>query len=167
MENKMRHPLHTRSSRRLALALAATGLAFAAAPALAQTVDEVTVVGHLAPDGRPDTISRAVDISDLDLRYDTDVREMQSRVRYTARALCEELGETGGPGLTPSCVDAAVRGAQRQTRFAVAQARAPVYYAYREAPPRYAAPPYAPPPYADDYDAPPASAVVPDYPPEL
>jgi hypothetical protein len=90
---------------------------------------------------------------------------MQKRVRYTARALCDELGETGGPGLTPSCVDSAVRSAQRQTRFAVAQARAPVYYAYA-APPAYAPAPYVPPPYAEDY-APPASAVVPDEPPEL
>ena len=149
----MRNPLSTATGRRLAMAAAAAGLAFAAAPALAQTVDEVTVYGHLGPDGRPNTLSRAVDIADLDLRYDADVREMQKRVRYTARALCDELGETGGPGLTPSCVDAAVRGAQRQTRYAVAQARAPVYYAYA-----------APPPSADDY-APPASAVVPDYPP--
>jgi UrcA family protein len=150
----MRNPLSAPNGRRLALAIAAAGLAFAAAPALAQTVDEVTVYGHLGPDGRPNTLSRAVDIADLDLRSDADVREMQKRVRYTARALCDELGETGGPGLTPSCVDAAVRNAQRQTRFAVAQARAPVYYAY-----------VAPPPYADDY-APPASAVVRDYPPE-
>ena len=151
----MRNPLSALTGRRLAMAMAAAGVAFAAAPAFAQTtVDEVTVVGRIGPDGRPNTLSRAVDIADLDLRSDADVREMQRRVRGTARALCDELGETGGPGLTPSCVDAAVRGAQRQTRYAVAQARAPVYYAY------------AAPPYADDY-APPASAVVPDYRPEL
>ena len=150
----MRNPLSTRTGRRLAMAAAAAGLAFAAVPALAQTVDELTVVGRIGPDGRPNTLSRTVDIADLDLRYDADVREMQKRVRYTARALCDELGETGGRGLTPSCVDAAVRDAQRQTRYAVAQARAPVYYAY------------APPPSADDY-APPASAVVPDYSPQL
>jgi UrcA family protein len=136
------------------MAAAAAGLAFAAAPAFAQTVDELTVVGRIGPDGRPNTLSRVVDIADLDLRSDADVREMQRRVRYTARSLCDELGETGGPGVTPSCVDAAIRGAQRQTRYAVAQARAPVYYAY------------APPPSVYDY-APPASAVVPDYPPEL
>jgi UrcA family protein len=155
----MRLPLHTSTGRRLVLAAAAAaGFALAAAPALAQTVDEVTVYGHLGPDGRPNSLSRAVDISDLDLRSDAAVRELQSRVRYTARQLCDELGETGGPGLTPSCVDQAVRDAQRQTRFAVAQARAPAYYAYVG--------PAAPPaPYAGEY-APPASAEVPDYPPE-
>ena len=149
-----------RTALRLGLAAAAAGLAFAAAPALAQavyepTVDEVTVVGRLGPDGRPATLSRAIDISDLDLRSDAAVREMQRRVRHAARELCDELGETGGPGLTPSCEDAAVRGAQTQARFAVAQARSPSDYAYY----------VAPPPYAGDY-APPASAVVPDYPPE-
>jgi UrcA family protein len=136
----------------LTLGLAAVGAAFAAAPATAQTLDELTVVGPRGPNG-PDTLSRAVDISDLNLRYDADMREMRARVRTTARQLCEELGETGGPGVTPSCVDAAVQGAQRQVRFAIAQARSPYNdYAYN-------APAYAPP-YAGEY-APPASAVVP------
>ena len=159
----MRHPLHLLTGRRLILAAAAAGLACAAAaPAFAQaTVDEVTVYGRLGPDGRPNTLSRAVDISDLDLRSGAAVREMQRRVRYTARQLCDELGETGGPGLTPSCVDQAVRDAQRQTHFAIAQARAPAYYAWNRAP--YVGP--AVPTYADQY-APPASAVAPDYPPE-
>ena len=160
----MRHAPKPETARRLGAAAAAVGLAFAAAaPALAQpydtTVDELTVVGRLGPDGRPATLSRVVDISDLDLRFDRDVREMQRRVRTTARQVCEELGETGGPGLTPSCADAAVRDAQRQTRIAVAQARSPTYYAYA-APPAYVAP------YAGEY-APPAAAVVPYDPPEL
>ena len=153
----MRHRLLTRTGRRLTLAAVAAGLAFTAVPALAQTVDELTVVGRLGPDGQPNTLSRVLDITDLDLRSDADVRALERRVRYTARELCDELGETGGPGLTPSCVDAAVRGAQRQTRFAIAQARAPVDYAYRDEPP--------PPPDAGDY-APPARAVVPDDPHE-
>jgi UrcA family protein len=149
-----------KTTSRLSLALCATALTLAAAaPALAQSVDELTVVGHRGPDGRANTLSRAVDISDLDLRRDADVREMQFRVRSTARSLCEELGETGGPGLTPSCIDTAVRGAQRQTRIAVAQAREPTYYAYAAPPP----PAYAP--YVGDY-APPASAVEPQYYPD-
>ena len=159
----MRNPLNTRTGQGLALALAASGLTLAAAPAFAQsgdptTVDEVTVYGRVSPDGRPATLSRVVDISDLDLRYDRDVRMMDRRIRDTARAVCEELGETGGPGLTPSCVDAAVRNTQRQKRFAIAQARSPVYYAERE--------PYVGPPVADDYSAP-ASATVPDDDPQL
>src|SRR5258708_1133527 len=119
---------------RLALGLAVAGAVFAALPANAQpapqTVDELTVVARLGPAGRPNPLSRPVDIAGLDLRYEADVREMEVRVGTTARQLCEELGESGGPGLTPSCVDAAVRGAQRQTRFAIAQARSPDYYAY-------------------------------------
>jgi len=159
----MRNPLATRTGQGLALALAATGLTLAAAPAFAQaaypaTVDEVTVYGRLGPDGQPATLSRVVDISDLDLRDDRDVRVMDRRVRATARAVCEELGETGGPGVTPSCVDSAVRNTQRQVRFAIAEARRPDYYAARE--------PYVVPPVADDYSAP-ASDTVPDYDPRL
>ena len=158
----------TSSARRLGLCAAAAGLAFAAAPAFAQpayaapdysyapTVDELTIEGRIGPDG-PTRLSRAVDISDLDLRYDRDVRQMQRRIRTTARQICNELGEHGGPGVTPSCEDAAVRSAQRQERFAIAQARSPTYYAYNT--PAYVAP------YAGQY-APPASAVVPyDAPP--
>jgi UrcA family protein len=152
----------TSLARRLGLCAAAAGLAFAAAPAFAQpagvpdysyapTVDELTIEGRLGPNG-PNSLSRAVDISDLDLRYDRDVRMMQRRVRTTARQICNELGEHGGPGVTPSCEDAAVRSAQRQSRFAIAQARSTTYYAYN-------APAYVTP-YAGQY-APPASAVVP------
>jgi len=157
----MRNRLAARTGR--GLALAASGLTLAAAPAFAQaaypaTVDEVTVYGRVGPDGRPATLSRVVDISDLDLRDSRDVRIMDRRVRATAREVCEELGETGGPGVTPSCVDAAVRNTQRQVRFAIAEARRPVYYAERE--------PYVGPPVADDYSAP-ASDTVPDYDPRL
>jgi len=156
--------LTSRSARRLGLCAAAAGLAFTAAPAFAQpapdysyapTVEELTIEGRIGPDG-PTRLSRAVDIFDLDLRYDRDVRQMQRRIRTTARQICNELGEHGGPGVTPSCEDAAVRSAQRQERFAIAQARSPTYYAYN-------APAYVP--YAGEY-APPASAVVPyDAPP--
>jgi UrcA family protein len=150
----MRYP--ARSALRLGLgAIASGGLALAALPALAQayydapTVGEVTVTGRLGAYGEPSTLSRAVNIADLDLRYDRDVREMQRRVRATARDLCRELDEQGpGDGLAPSCEDAAVRGAQRQTRIAVADARERSYYAYRApdayeyAPPASAAEPY-------------------------
>jgi len=155
MEPVNMRTLKTPLKLRLGLALCAGALTCAAAaPGLAQTVDELTVVGHRGFDGRADTLSRAVDISDLDLRRHADVRLMQARVRNTARSLCEELGETGGPGLTSSCVDTAVRGAQRQTRIAIAQARAYADYAYA-----------SPPPFAGDY-APPASAVERRYDPD-
>src|SRR3569623_2876774 len=69
----MRNPLATRTGQGLALALAAAGLTLAAAPAFAQpaypaTVDEVTVYGRLGTDGRPATLSRVDENSDLDLR---------------------------------------------------------------------------------------------------
>ncbi len=142
--------------RALALASAGAGLLFTAAPAFAQaysTIDEVVVTGHLGPDGRPQRLSRAIDITDLDLRYDRDVREAQRRVRTTARQLCDELGERDTPSVGESCVNNAVRNTDRQVRYAIAQARSPTYYAY-----------VAPAPaYAGEY-APPASAVVPVYP---
>jgi UrcA family protein len=167
-----KEPAMTRPiSLRTALGLsAAAALACAAGPTLAQavyapsTVDELTVYGpRLSPDGRAATLSRIVSIADLDLRYDRDVREMQRRVRTTARQICDELGESGSLHLTGStCVDNAVRGAQAQTRIAIAQARSGPYYAYAVPVAPYVAP------YAGQY-APPASAYVPEppEPPEL
>ena len=155
----MRHVL-IQSSRLLALAAGACGVALMAAPAVAQTydgpsVEELTVTPRLAPGERPNSLSRVVSIADLDLRYDRDVREMQRRVRTAARQVCNELGEDGGRTMLtgPSCTEDAVRRTQGQTRFAIAQARSATYYAYAPAP-RYA-------PYVGDY-APPASAVVPE-----
>jgi UrcA family protein len=147
-------------ARTLGLAVAATGLVAVAAPAFAQTyytVPEVVVTPErLGPDGRPMTMSRTVDIADLDLRYDRDVREMQRRVRTTARQICDDLGERDViPSVERNCVNDAVRRTDYQMRTAIAQARSATYYAY-------AAPaPVAP--YAGYY-APPASAVVPVYP---
>jgi UrcA family protein len=142
------------------LVLGAAGLALAAAPALAQvyyTVPEVVVTPRLGPDGLPTTLSQVVSIRDLDLRYDRDVREMQRRVRTTARRLCDELGESSSsiPTVERSCVNDAVRSADRQMRVAIAESRTTPYYAY------VAPAPVAP--YAGYY-APPASAVVPIYP---
>jgi len=156
----------SRTARTLGLAIGAAGLAAVAAPALAQayyaTVPEVVVTPpRLGPDGRPETLSQVVSISDLDLRYDRDVREMRSRIRSTARHLCDELGETDVlPTVERSCVNDAVRSAEGQARYAIAQARSSTYYAY--------ATPVTPavPPYAGDY-APPAAAVVPAQPYEL
>jgi UrcA family protein len=150
----------SRTARSLGLAVAAAGLAAAAAPALAQTyytVPEVVVTPDIRdPDGRFETLSRTVRISDLDLRYDRDVREMQRRVRTTARQICDELGERDVvPTVSRNCVNDAVRRTDYQMRTAIAEARSSTYYAY--------ATPVAP--YAGEY-APPAAAVVPVYPSE-
>lgn len=156
----MRMP-QSRTARRLGLALAATGFVSVAAPALAQvyyTVPEVVVTPRYGPDGRPDTLSRTVSIADLDLRYDRDVREMQRRVRTTARQICDELGESSSiPTVGTTCVNDAVRRTDYQMRTAIAQARSSTYYAYA-APAPVPVAPYA------GYYAPPASAVVPVYP---
>jgi UrcA family protein len=158
----MRNPFPTRTCKALGLALGAAALAGVAAPALAQvyyTVPEVVVTPErLGPDGRPMTMSRTVSIADLDLRYDRDVREMQRRVRTTARRICDDLGERDViPSVERNCVNDAVRRTDYQMQTAIAQARSTTYYAY-------AAPaPVAP--YAGYY-APPAAAVVPVYPTE-
>src|SRR5581483_2738199 len=125
----------SRTARRLSLAVAAVGLAPAAAPAMAQTyytVPEVVVTPErLGPDGRPETLSRVVNIADLDLRYDRDVREMQRRVRTTARQICDDLGERDVlPSVERNCVNDAVRRTDYQMRTAIAQARSSTYYAY-------------------------------------
>jgi UrcA family protein len=158
----MRDLMRSRTGRRLGLALGAAGVALTAAPVLAQTyytVPEVVVTPErLGPDGRPVTLSRTVNISDLDLRYDRDVREMRQRVRTTARRICEDLGETSSiPSVERDCASDAVRRTEHQMRVAINEARSPAYYAYAIPAPAPVAP------YAGYY-APPASAVVPVYP---
>ena len=156
----MRNLVASPIARRLGLAVGAAALASVAVPALAQTyytVPEVVVTPRIGPNG-PTTLSRTVNISDLDLRYDRDVREMQRRVRTTARQVCDELGERDIiPSVERNCVNDAVRRTDYQMRVAIAQERSPNYYAY--------AAPAPVPPYAGYY-APPASAVVPVYPTE-
>src|SRR5689334_20837238 len=90
----MRHS--TLTLTRLLAGVAAVGALAAAVPSLAQTVDEITVMGRLGPDGRPTSLSRAVPIGDIDLRYDAGVAEARARVRAAAHDICRELGETGG-----------------------------------------------------------------------
>lgn len=114
--------------------------ALAAAPAQAQEVDEITVMGSIGPDGQPQTLSRAVSFADLDLATDAGADELRVRIRATARDLCRQLGETGGAGVTPSCVDQATRNALNDARLVIAAARSPAALAARSAPPPYVAP---------------------------
>jgi UrcA family protein len=149
------------TARRFGLAVGAAALASVAVPALAQTyytVPEVVVTpDYRGPNGELQRLSRTVNISDLDLRYDRDVREMQQRVRTTARQICDQLGERDTiPSVQRNCVNDAVRRTDYQMRTAIAQARSSTYYAYTVPAPAYPAAPYA------GYYAPPASAVVPD-----
>jgi UrcA family protein len=122
-------------SRRGLYVLAAAGAVLAGAPALAQTVDELTVTGRLGPDGEPSSLSRAVSYADLDLTSPADRDVLKARIRDTARDLCDELGENN-PSYTPiapSCRTAAFNDAQPQMRQAFAEAPARRAYAMARA----------------------------------
>jgi UrcA family protein len=143
--------------------VAAAGFAaLAALPAGAQTVDEITVVGRLGPDGRPATLSRVVSFADLDLRTEAGVGALRVRIRDTARDLCRQLGETGGgSGLVRSCEDDATADAMNQARPIVAQIRAQPAFAWAPEPAPYVAPTSDVAAAADQSSAP-VSATVPE-----
>jgi UrcA family protein len=111
--------------RHLALAtLAAAAATLASAPAFAQTVEEVTIVGHSLKNQEL-TKSRPVSFADLDLTRQADRQTLRTRVATTAGNVCEELNE---PGPTPgnlgrSCQEIATRQALADVKVAVANAR--------------------------------------------
>jgi UrcA family protein len=141
--------------RQLLIAAATvSALAAAAAPAVAQSsVEELTVTGAWIDGGRPLTLSRVVDFSDLDLRYQRDQGVLRQRVTETARQVCNELGEDrpNPTNLGHSCQDKAVADAMSQVRVAVAQAMSnpPVYVASAARDTAYIAPAAS----ADTYSA--------------
>jgi UrcA family protein len=114
-------------------ALAVAGLSAAAAPALAQTVEELTVTGQWNGHGEPPaSLSRVVSYDDLDLRLVAGQNELRHRIVVTAQQICDELGQDrpNRTNLGRSCQDVAVRNAMQQVRFAVAQSfSAPPAYA--------------------------------------
>jgi UrcA family protein len=107
-------------------AAAALGVILVGAPAAhAQTVEELTVVGRLGPDGEARSLSQPVSYADLDLTLPAHQAELKQRVSSTARNLCDRLGEGASDvSIAPSCRDAAVRDSQEQVRFAIAVAPA-------------------------------------------
>jgi UrcA family protein len=121
----MRNLLKSFGGRKLYIA-AATGALLAAAPAFAQEVEELTVVGRAGPDGEARSLSQAVSYADLDLTLAADQDALKSRVSDAARSLCDRLGEssTTAAPIAPSCRDAAVRDAQDQMKMAIAEAPA-------------------------------------------
>jgi len=130
--------------RLTALATFAAAAAFVcAAPAFAQTIEELTVTGHL-PGSRLQSLSERVSFADLDLTYAGDRERLRMRVNNAARRVCTQLNqESPNPAnMGHSCQEVAVRGAMDQVRFAFADARDAAY--------------------ADTYGAP-TSATVPDY----
>jgi len=100
------------------VSLAACGLLSAgiaasiAFPAVAQTAEEVVVIGRYgrAPDNVR-SLSKAVSYADLNLGTDAGKREFHHRISLTARYLCDKLGESDTSTVTPSCRDAAVKDA--------------------------------------------------------
>jgi UrcA family protein len=105
-------------------ALALAGLSAAAAPALAQTVEQLTVTGQWNGRGEPPaSLSRVVSYDDLDLRLVADQNELRHRIVVTAQQICDELGQDrpNRTNLGRSCQDVAVNNAMQQVRFAVAQ----------------------------------------------
>jgi len=111
----------------LATLTAAAALA-CGVPALAQTVEELTVTGHLNG-ARARSLSEAVSYADLDLSYGPDRERLLTRVNNAARRVCTRLNqESPNPAnLGRSCQDYAVRDAMFQVRQAFADAGAPAY----------------------------------------
>jgi len=111
--------------RHLALSLAAAAAFAAGAPAVAQTLEELTVTGH-ALRYQPQSLSETVSYADLDLTSRRDRHRLAERVNMTAQRLCDRLNEPPpSPGnLGHSCEEIAIRDAMGQVRLAYADARA-------------------------------------------
>src|SRR5579859_6625424 len=107
--------------RYLALATLTAAAALAAAPALAQNIDELTVTGH-GP--RAQSLSEAVSYADLDLTQRADRATLQRRVSDTAGRLCNQLNQDPAThhNMGKSCKDIAIRDAMGQVRQAFADA---------------------------------------------
>jgi UrcA family protein len=103
--------------RTLATALTAAATLAFAAPALAQSVNEVTVTGQYIRQGdAPASLSRVVAYGDLDLSRGKDRALLKERISYTARRICTELGEPQSThaNLGKSCQEVAIRDAMGQ-----------------------------------------------------
>jgi UrcA family protein len=100
-----------------------------AAPAVAQTVDEVIVTGQLSTSHLL-SLSETVTYAALDLTRHADRDRLRQRVNVTARRLCTRLNqESPGPAnMGRSCQEAAVRDAMGQVRQAFADAGANAAY---------------------------------------
>lgn len=77
----------------LTAALAALAASAGLAPAAAQPVEEMVVLGH-GPKAA-DTFSYKITYRDLDLRTPAGEKELRRRVSVTATYVCNKLGEKG------------------------------------------------------------------------
>lgn len=101
------------------------GAAAAAAPAMAQTVEELTVIGRQGVGPNVRSVSAVVSYRDLDLTTESGRAMLHQRVRLTAQDLCRQLGEggMGGTAAAPSCEQDAINSVSEQQRLAVANAQ--------------------------------------------
>ena len=115
--------------------LGAALIAGAAAPAMAQTVEELTVTGRQGVGPNTRSLSAVVSYRDLDLTTEAGRTVLTQRVRSTAQDLCRRLGEDnmGATGTAPSCEQDAIGSVSEQQRVAIANAR-PRSYATTPAP---------------------------------
>ena len=92
-----------------------------AAPAFAQTAEEITVLGRYGAGAEVRSLSQVVSYADLDLGTKAGQDMLRHRISLTARYLCDKLGEsnTSSAGI-PSCRDQATRDAQAQVNTVVA-----------------------------------------------
>jgi UrcA family protein len=92
----------------------------AALPASAQTVGEITVTGRYGAGADIRSLSAPVSFADLDLTMKADQDELKTRIKTTARGLCNDLGESNvSSGVTPACDDAATKDAWTQAKLAI------------------------------------------------
>lgn len=112
------------------------GAAAAAAPAVAQTVEELTVVGRHGVGPNTRSLSAVVSYRDLDLTTETGRTVLTQRVRSTAQDLCRQLGEdpTAADGVASSCQQDAINSVGEQQRVAIANARPHSYATTTPAP---------------------------------
>lgn len=115
---------HLRSTFATAIAGAAAAAFLAAGgPAGAQsTVEELTVIGH-PMHGKPDTMSYKVTFNDLNLRKESDRKELNRRIDVSARYVCHKLAEPGGTHDEGACRAEAIRDGRKQASHAVHIAR--------------------------------------------
>jgi UrcA family protein len=105
------------SPKRAAVLIASAALIGMAAPAIAQSDEEMVVTGRwhgTAPDS-VQSLSQTVSYADLDLSTAGGRAEFRHRLRLTSRYLCGKLGESdSSDGVVPSCRDAAYSDAMQR-----------------------------------------------------
>ena len=123
-------------SKAVSLALIATGGTLAGAVTMAQPMEVVTVeaatitvIGRSSSTGAPIKeirIKSQVSYADLDLTTDAGAKELEKRVRDTAKSTCAEIKvDVPAQGSTEEkCVKEAIDGAMVQVNAAIAAKRA-------------------------------------------